>query len=371
MSWSSANAWADEAQEAAAKDTSTAKQEQGAEKSATVGMVQGVAVTKRVKDDEKTEFEEEDAVSGDWSVGLSYGMSMGIGAFVENDYVARSRARYDVGLSGSYTIPVIDTTLSIGTGFGQYLTEGGGSQEKYEFRWQDSSIGLSRGIWSWISENKTWGFNSSASLGFRLPTSRSSINANLYTSIKPGLRLGLKMGPVRIGYSIRYAHNFHKYTSVVLDPSDVDVLARNGGNEYISSDEIAIGGILTEMSLVNAFSVTYNFIPRTLSLTVSLAAIDSWSYDTESAANDEFTAAYADPGRQHRQSSSGGVTLSWIPLDFLSVSVYMNSSQPWKTRDNANYRFPWFDFEGPANNFTRLGFNLSFNLDSKTIYSWF
>ena len=182
-----------------------------------------------------------------------------------------------------------------------------------------------------------------------------------YTSLSPSLSFSSKAGPVGFSYNVGYGHNFYKYTSVTFSPDEVDILSRTGGNEVLASDAIAMGGVLPEMSLSNNFGVSYSIIDQ-LKFSVGFGFSDSWSYDNGTITqDDEFTAELADPGRGHMQMNHGSVKLTYSPIKNLSTSLSMGSSQPWKTADNKGYRFPFFDFDAPARNYTNFKFGISGN----------
>jgi len=288
----------------------------------------------------------------DWSVGLSTGVSVGIGSFVSDPYARRSRVRYRVGADASYTIPTLDVSVGLATGFSQWLTEGGGSNTKQEFRWTDTYLSFSRGI------IEGYGMDLSAGLDFTLPTSAFSRAARLYTTISPSLIFGGDIGPMRLSYQISYSHNFHGYTSMVFDASEVDVLSRETGSEAVAADAVAIDGVLTEMDLSHSFMVRLR-LHKQVSLSVNFGFSDYWTYDNGSVTQDDaFTSPFARVGRGHGQSMNGGVRLSYQPWKYLSAALSMSSAQPWKTDDNRSYRFPFIDFESPANNFTNFGLSV-------------
>jgi len=296
---------------------------------------------------------EEDIGAGkDWSVGVSTGVSVGIGSFVSDPYARRSRVRYRVGADASYTIPTLDVSVGLATGFSQWLTEGGGSNTKQEFRWTDTYLSFSRGI------IEGYGMDLSAGLDFTLPTSAFSRAARLYTTISPSLIFGGDIGPMRLSYQISYSHNFHGYTSMVFDASEVDVLSRETGSEAVAADAVAIDGVLTEMDLSHSFMVRLR-LHKQVSLSVNFGFSDYWTYDNGSVTQDDaFTSPFARVGRGHGQSMNGGVRLSYQPWKYLSAALSMSSAQPWKTDDNRSYRFPFIDFESPANNFTNFGLSV-------------
>ncbi len=290
-----------------------------------------------------------------WSVGANTGLSLGIGAFASNEYVRRNRLRYNMGFNGSYTIPVVDVSVSLNTGFSQWLSESGGSQNVQEFRWSDTSLGLGY----MIGKIPVVDIMVNASLGASLPTSTMSRAMGHYTSLSPGLSFSSKAGPVGFSYSVGYSHNFYEYTSVTFSPDEVDILSRTGGSEVLASDAIAMGGVLPEMGLNNNFGVSYSIIDE-LKFSVGFGFSDSWSFDNGTiTADDAFTADLADAGRGHSQMTNGSLKLTYSPIANISTSLSMSSSQPWMTADNKGYRFPFFDFEATSRNYTNIRFGVS------------
>lgn len=300
---------------------------------------------------------EEAEDSKSWSVGANMGISMGIGTLVSDEYARRSRVRWNLGLNGSYTIPVVDVDVGLSTGFSQWLTEAGGSQTVQEFRWSDTNLGFSRSIYTIPVVD----IAISGGLDFTIPTSSFSRASGLYTSISPSLSFSGSYGPLSVSYSLAYAHNFYEYTSMTFDPADVDILSRGSGNETISRDTVAQDGVLGEFGLYNQFSVAYSFLDD-FRLSIGFGFSDDWTFDNGTITEeDDFTSEYASVGRGHSQRSNGSLRLSYSPLRQLSFSASMTSSQPWKTDDNSSYRFPFIDLESPANNFTYFGLGANFN----------
>ena len=304
---------------------------------------------KASKDGEKSSKDDKDDDDKSWGVNAAIGFDLGLGAFTKDEYARKVRSRFTMTLGGYYTIPVIDTDIHLETGFSQWMSKAGGSNGKYEFRWSDTTIGLSREIWSYKSGEFSVAFN--ADLSFVLPTSKASINANLYTSIVPSLAAS----------GITYSYNAHKYTSVTLDPDDIDVLSRSTGNEIIDSHNIAIGGVLAEHDLANQFVLGIECIRKVLDLSIGFAFADSWTYDNGTiTSDDEFVGKHAKVGRGHSQYSQGSLVLSYKPIKYATVSFGMVSTQPWKTADNKTLRFPWFDTESPSKNYTKFLLSATF-----------
>lgn len=316
---------------------------------------QVVESPKAEADDKKTE-DADDKDDKSWGVNGEASFDLGLGAFTKDEHAKRIRSRFALTVGGYYTIPVIDVDVHAETGFSQWMSKAGGSNGQYEFRWADSNIGFSRNIWAYENKRREFSVTFDADLSFTLPTSKASQTANLYTTIAPTLSAGLKLGPFGFGYSITYGHSFHKYTSMTYDPSEVDVLSRSAGNEILSSHDIAVGGILGEIDLVNKFVVGYKFIDQ-LSLNIGFGFADTWTYKTESnKERDQYTSQYAKVGRGHNQLSAGSISLNYVPLKYLGFTLAMQSTQPWKTADQKTYRFPWFDTVSPSKNYTKFLF---------------
>lgn len=314
---------------------------------------------KASKDGEKSSQDDKDDDDKSWGVNAAIGFDLGLGAFTKDEYARKVRSRFTMTLGGYYTIPVIDTDIHLETGFSQWMSKAGGSNGKYEFRWSDTTIGLSREIWSYKSGEFSVAFN--ADLSFVLPTSKASINANLYTSIVPSLAASIKLWRFSLAYGITYSYNAHKYTSVTLDPDDIDVLSRSTGNEIIDSHNIAIGGVLAEHDLANQFVLGIECIRKVLDLSIGFAFADSWTYDNGTiTSDDEFVGKHAKVGRGHSQYSQGSLVLSYKPIKYATVSFGMVSTQPWKTADNKTLRFPWFDTESPSKNYTKFLLSATF-----------
>ncbi|MBQ1926772.1 MAG: hypothetical protein II767_10070 [Proteobacteria bacterium] len=309
------------------------------------------------KNDEAKDDDDKDDDKS-WTIGATLGFDLGLGAFTKHEYAKRIRSRFKFSVVGSYTIPVIDVDIYAQTGFSQWMSKAGGSNGQYEFRWADSEVGLTRNIWSYKSGDFKLSFD--AALAFTLPTSTASINTKLYTTIAPSLSASFTLDKFTFAYAITYGHNFHKFTSTTLDPSEVDVLSRSTGEELLGEHAIAIEGVLTEIELANQFAINYQFIKQ-FGMTVGLAIADGWTYDNGTITkDDEFVSPYAKVGRGHSQYSSGSLTFTYVPIKYVALALSMVSTQPWKTADNKTLRFPWFDTVSPSKNFTKFMFTATF-----------
>ena len=293
-----------------------------------------------------------------WGVFGKATFDIGLGAFTKHKYARKVRSRFAFEFGANYTIPVIDVDIHADSGFSVWMSKAGGTNGVHEFRWADTNVGLTREIWSY-DDKKDFAISFTGDVSFTIPTSKASWTTNLYTTITPSIAMKIKFSKIRIGYEIAYSHSFHKYTSATVDPSEVDVISRYAGVESLSSDAIAIDGILGEIDLANAFSFGYRFFDN-FGLTVGFGFADSWSYKTDSnKERDAFTNPYAKSGRGHSQLSMGSISLDYSPIKYLTLALGMSSKQPWKTADNKSLRLPWFDTVSPSKNYTKFFFSIS------------
>ena len=316
-------------------------------------------------DGETKDSDDEEKDDKSWHVFAEATFDLGLGAFTKDEHARKIRSRFAFKFGASYKIPVIDVTIAAETGFSQWMSKGGSyaygpANGPYEFRWSDTTVGLSRDIWTYTDKENKFNVGFLADLSFELPTSKASINENLYTTIMPTLGFTIGLADLSFLYTITYAHSFHEYTSTTYDPSEVDILSRSTGNEILDAHHVAAGGVLPEIALVHEFALSYKFIEQ-LSLAVGFGFGDIWSYDNGTITkDDEFVGMYSKVGRGHSQYSKGTLNLIYTPIPMLAFTLGMSSTQPWKTADNKTLRFPWFDTVSPSKNLTKFLFKIAF-----------
>ena len=86
------------------------------------------------------------------------------------------------------------------------------------------------------------------------------------------------------------------------------------------------------------------------------------SFSIKPGPDDELKADDAVAGLVPRQGTSGDVTVTYIPVDWLWLSAGVGSSQPFLTDDGKMPRFPMWDFLSPYNNFSAFHFDVTFVL---------
>ena len=286
-------------------------------------------------------------------VNLGVGSTVYAGTFITDEYESRERVQMNISTKVSYSMPEI-ATVSVGMGYSQWLTQGGGQVDSYEGRVSDGVVAIARNLVT----IPVVGINVGAELSFVLPFSTSSRFAGLYTSTGLGLGLSRTFGDFTVAYSFGVQKNFNKFTSATGDLGEIDILSRSNGNELLGDDLVAIGGVLVEWSIVNQLSLSYIFMEN-FRVAVSAGITDAWTYDNGSiSVEDEYTSQYARVGRGFSDQSVGGLSLSWAPIEYLTVVLAVSSRQPLKSADNKEVLNPFFDTKTPNNNYTKFTLSL-------------
>ena len=292
------------------------------------------------------------------SVSASARASATLGHFFRDTTVARNGMASIYGLGVNYRLmPSVSASLSMS--YLQYLSAYGGSQRRYEGRFQDMGLSLSHAS---IFRESWSGINLSGGLSGVIPTSASSQFTGLYTSLSASATLSRGIGPVSLSLTNSFSKNFHRYTSIVadLDRYPIDALARADSPERITETRIALDtGLLTSHSLSHSLSANYR-VWSTLSLGLSFGLNHSWTYDNGTITReDEFTNPNARVGRGFRQGMSGGLSASYGFLDYYGVSFSLSTNQSPLTADNRRVRFPFWDFQSGNLQYTSASLGLS------------
>lgn len=313
-------------------------------------------------DEETGQLKEESEKQGkSWSVAGTIVSRIGQGTFadLENDTgvegeVAPNSTAYDRGLmiyvlSGSYTVG--DFSFSPELVWTHWLTQGGGINSPGEFRFQDISLESS---WSGV-KIKPIDSRLSASLSMTFPTSDVSQAATKVMGFSGSLSLSKTFfDKLTLIGSMSGSKTFHRFKSPAVNPSKVgetNVLFRENEAEDLSNGLVSVGGLNTEYALGGSLAASFP-IYKKLRGSVSYGLTKYWTYHIDN--NDELQSEYADTGRGTADLSSASVTLSYPILEYLSVSGGILTRQPPKTSDNQSFRFPFWNTQGAANNFSSI-----------------
>ena len=304
--------------------------------------------------------EEAGSLIAPFSLSFSLTNTVSMGALFRDSFTVTNYDVLSFGFGASYATPVDSLSLSLSAGFSKYLTEAGGSVQQREGRFGDMRLSARYG--SIFRDEEFTGINLSGSISGSIPTSEMSQFTNLRTAISTGIGLSRSFGNLSISYGFSFKKNFHRDTTVVadLDSYQLDVLSRDGGNEFISEAQVALDtGVLSSYSFSNSLSLSYGWFTG-FSTSLSFSFVDSFTYDNGTiTANDEFTSPNAVVGRGHSQGMSGSISASYSFLDYFGASVSVSTSQQPRTADNQSIRFPFWDLETGNLSATSLSVGLS------------
>lgn len=336
-----------------------------------------------IGDEEPAEAEAEDG--RDWSVSASLTTRVGQGTFVKQTpdtelgrelgaaEAFANRVVNAYSLSPSYTLG--DFTLSGDFSFTHWLTRGGGTStvpyssnatKPNEFRMSD--IGVSASWAGYEIEPIEARVSGSASVYF--PTSRVSRTENLIATNIVGASLSRTFfDKLNLRYGMSGLWLPHTTTSPTI-PTDVDTVFRTGTlivdatSDLAGNGEAKIAGYNIEWGMSHSLSASIP-IWEDLSFSASYAFSKYWTYNIDN--DDQFAAdtvdengdRIVDTGRASSNVAGTTLTLSYPVHEYLSVSGGLYTRGPVKTRDNKSFRFPFWNFNGAANNFSAVQLTLS------------
>lgn len=295
----------------------------------------------------------------DWSVSGSFRTSTSMGTLFRSANESRRGAAANFGVTGSYRIlPELSASLSLG--FMKFLSAYGGSQERFESRFQDISVSAAH---SSLYKEEYSGINLSANVSGIIPVSSTSRFTGLRTNVGAGLTLSRGFGPVSLSWSNSFSKNWHKYTSIVVDTDryPIDALARGDSLEQISATQIALTtGLLTSHSWSTSLNLGWRTPLEGLSFSAGLGFNNSWTYNNGTIGErDQYTSEFARVGRGWRQSMSGSLGANYSFLKHFGASLtYMTAQSP-KTSNNRRFRFPFGDTQSGNLQYSSIALGLS------------
>lgn len=326
-------------------------------------------------DIDETDTSEKEKNTKPWTLSGSIKTRVGQGTFVglenetdtpgeyQSNSTAYDRANLIYTFSPSYRLGEFNfgaefqlvQWLTPGGGTGG-ITPSGGANDPADAYFQD--ISLSAG---WKGHTfKSIGLNLAPSLSLGIPTSKSSRLNSQITNIGAELALSKtffeKLSMQGVVSATKY---FHRYKTSVIDPDRVgedNVLFRPGEAEDVGNGLVALGG--RNISHVLSFGgATQVKIIEKLSGSISYFFVNYYSYPGNDG--DEFSSEYAKPGRNLAQAVSTSVTLSYKPMNWMTVSGGVGSFMSPKTSDNKSFRFPFWNTDGAAANRSWLQLGVS------------
>lgn len=300
--------------------------------------------------EEERIIEESKAGTQPFPLGASVSLTqaLGGGTFVEDPHVRRASYDVSLGLSPYWRItPLMQLSASISVS--QSLVENFDSAvtSKNRTLLSDTSLALNH---MRLFKIPGVGVSVRGGVSLTFPTSIQSQYRSQYFSSRANLSLSKVIGPVYLAYGVSFSKNFNRYTSPVIDKSEVGdhvVLAHFDGNEQLTTDLVATGGNNTSFGVGNQFLVSWNITDQ-----ISLAAMygfnHAWTYNTYE--DDDLAGAYADAGRGMRESQMGLLDISYQVNDHLTLSLGTQTMVAPKSANNEDFIFPFLNFSNNHRN---------------------
>lgn len=280
--------------------------------------------------------------------------SLGTGALVSNQY-ARNVA-WSATLSLRPTLTLWNKLrLTLRTDVSKNLATSFQDSDTYIRQTQVGDISLIASVPQIYREPVT-GISLGASLSAYAPISMQSRSANLVTALRPGLNVSWSWAGLRLGYGLFYRQNFNTTTNRTqnINALPSSLLYRSGGAEDLGSGEIALGSRNTQRLVYNSLNASYSFLEK-WTASASLMLINTFKYSQ--SLSDQYSSPYASATGQS-DITSGGLDLSYQATEHLAFSIGVSSMQPARTADNKSWRFPFYDFVTPGNNFSAFYFDV-------------
>ena len=287
-----------------------------------------------------------------FSASASLTGSVGQGTFVADDYARNEFGAYSVGLGVGYSFKD-STLLSLGWGFNQELTQSDLTTKNQQVIVNDLTLSARRRLFT------IPGINTQFIVRPRLtfPTSLISRAQTLNLAATLGLQLLYPSKYVMVSLASSLRKNWHRSTTSTVSNGDgLPVIQPRNADEISVSGGYSTGNRNPSASLSSSLAVI--LLPTThLYVSVSYSLINVWSYPTP---EDEFTAGNAQAGTGRLDLGGGGIEVGYqfspvknIPgTPIFSIAAGVSTfSQP-KSADGQRFRFPFFDFDGPASNRT-------------------
>lgn len=288
--------------------------------------------------------------------------SLGAGALVANAYARNILWSASVSLRPTLTLweklrltlrSDINKNLS-----SSYQGNGNadGSAESYLRQTTVSDLHLIASLPQVFREPNT-GVGLGVSVSGYAPISMASRSANLVFALRPGLTLNWGWKGLGINYGLFYKQNFHTTTTATQNVESLPnaLMFRAGGAEDLGDGEIAIGSLRnTQRVVYNTLGLSYSFFEN-WSASATLLVVNSFKYTQP--LSDAYSSPYASATGQ-ADMTSGVLDLSYQVNPHLALSLGVSSAQPARTADNQFWRFPFFDFVTPGNNFSAFYFDV-------------
>lgn len=283
-----------------------------------------------------------------FTLGFKLESAVGQGSFVADEYARNSEVGWGASIAPGYR-PIKELMLSAYAKVTQELTDSEVDTQRQQLQLLDVNL---RGDYA-LGTIPEIDVKAATGLWLSLPTSRVSQYETLILGASARLVLGRQFGEhFSLDYLGIFRKNFHEYEGPVLDSSEGSpppVFIRPGGPEDLGGSLVAVGANNISFYFYNLVAFTW-------------APVDEWAFDIAygitnaftyaSHPKDELSSPYAEDGVGQRDSTVGSIDVSYTFDKRFTFNAGVQTQSTPKTADNESFRFPFYDFEGTADNLT-------------------
>jgi hypothetical protein len=284
-----------------------------------------------------------------FSLGFKLESAVGQGSFVANEYARNSQVGWGASIAPGYR-PVKDLMLSVYAKVTQEVTDSDVDTNRQQLQLldvnlrSDYQLGTIPGI----------DVKAAVGLWLYLPTSDVSQFETLMLGTGWRLVLGKQFGDhFSLDYLGIFRKNFHEYEGPVLDSASGDgpppVFVRPGSPEDLGGQLVAVGTNNVSFYFYNVVQATWLPIAE-LSFALAYGLTNSFTY--ASHPKDELSSPYAEDGIGQRDATIAVIEAGYTLDKRFAFGIGIQTLSVPKSDDNQSFRFPFYDFEGAAENAT-------------------
>jgi hypothetical protein len=311
------------------------------------------------------------------SINASFDSYLGQGTFYNaSEYAFLASSLF---LAARYQFTLFHTKFAVsGTGYVMYEYTMPDAPTGRRFTWRDLAFSLSAP--AVFKEKRFTGISMTPSLAVTVPITPESWTATTITVISAGLNFTRTIGRFDLAASVSGSRGIHRsWTSQIPGTQPGVVLSREPPDERTdianiptvicrASDPILCGGQSTNNAFGLGYALTADFrATENLSFSAQYVFRMGWKYPLVGAVDMYTPQAVTSSGQPVADTGYvrapdiviTSLAVNYQISDHWGVSLYTYTAMPPKTADDANFRFPFWDFISGPMNYSQIGFSLS------------
>jgi len=283
-----------------------------------------------------------------FTLGIKLESTVGQGTFVADENARNSLVVWGASIAPGYR-PTDELMLSVYAKVIQEVTDSDVDTQRQQLQLLDVNLRSDYALGTIpVAEIKT-----AVGLWLYLPTSRVSQFESLNLGAAARLVMQRELGEhFALDYLGIFRKNFHEYESPVVDASQSSpppVFARRGGGEDLAGSLVAVGINNVSFYVYNLLALSW--IPnKTWYVLIGYGMYNQFTY--ASFERDALSSPYAEAGRGQRDTTLGVIEVGYALDKRFGFSAGITTVSTPKSEDNQSFRFPFYDFEGSARNFS-------------------